>query len=256
MDLYIHRIMSRDQIIALGYFKSVGRCNSRLRQLFDCGFVRRVFPQNGRYGAQALHAVNRAAVGILIARIGADEPDVANQVRREVAPMFLEHTLAIVDCRIRLEHEAPNIGARVELWLPELLCRHEYSVRDGDGQRWQKRVLKPDAFVQLRSQGVARCFFLEVDMGHVSLGRFERKISTYSEYVRLGLFKDAYDEHGFTVLTVTTGRRRLSNLKSLVSQAEHPRFLFTTFESLDEGSIFDCVWQGERGMVSLIGGAE
>ena len=152
-DLYLHGVMLRHQLQAL-YFGSVPRCNARLRQLFDGGFVTRHFLPAAPFGSEAVYALGPAGIPVVAARLTADgqEADVAairQQCRQGLSPALLEHTLAIAEFRValcqatagsrpRLQAERKNntrsennIENQVEIerWLPELLCRHEYDIR-------------------------------------------------------------------------------------------------------------------------------
>lgn len=67
-DLFLHRAMSRGQIQAL-YFSSIVRCNARLRQLFDYGYVTRYYLPAAPFGAQAIYSIGKAAVPLVARRL-------------------------------------------------------------------------------------------------------------------------------------------------------------------------------------------
>ena len=135
--LFLNRTMTRGQIQAL-FFTSVPRCNARLRQLFDWGYLSRTYLPTAPFGSQALYCVGKAGVPLVLekmarAGIRADEADIRAQCRRP-ALSLLEHTLAIGDVYIAVQKAlAAQPQARLEHWLPERFCCHEYEVRRTEG---------------------------------------------------------------------------------------------------------------------------
>lgn len=221
-DLFLHRAMARGQIQAL-YFSSLVRCNARLRQLFDHGFVRRYYHPAAPYGAQAVYMVGKSAAAFIAKRLEMELRDVQRQISGTKSPTFVEHTLAIIDVRIALMsavRDNPRVG--VERWLAEPLCRHEYDIRAVEGT-WRKEVFKPDAFVRLHLSHERRylSYFLEVDLGHTSARQFVEKVHMHRRYLESGLFQQIYGGTSCAMLVVTTGERRLQNLQSLARSA-HP----------------------------------
>lgn len=254
-DLFLQRLMSRGQIERL-YFTSTARCNARLRQLFDHRFVTRFYPPVAPYGSQALYTVGTAALPLVARRLEMELPEVQSYYRRSKTPTFIEHTLAIVDVWLAFR-EALNKHSEWELedWLPELQCRHEYDIR-ADGGRWRKEAFKPDAFVRLarRDEDVFRSYFIEVDLGHTSSRQFLNKLLTHQRYLESGLFRESFETDSFRTLVVTTGQRRLNNLRSLVATQGSELFWFTTFAALQKQDALAPIWSvpGTTGLVSVI----
>ncbi|MBI5708228.1 MAG: replication-relaxation family protein [Armatimonadetes bacterium] len=252
-DLFLHRVMSRDQLIALGYFGSVPRCNNRLRKLQDHGYVRRYCHLARGSGSQALLSLGRSAAAIIANHLELPEEDVRLQAGRDAPTMFLEHTLGLVDLRILFGKAALNLELLAYDWLPEPLCRHEYSVRRGSA--WIKCVVKPDAYVHWATAGETRAFMIEFDLGHVSQRAFQRKAQAYRRYHADGAFTEAYAHESFDVLTVTTSERRLGNLSMVAGTGGRPQFLFTTLSDLREKGAAGVIWTNGQRTVSLFGGA-
>lgn len=245
--LYCHHLMLARQLVALGFFGSLVRCNARLRKLREAGYVRKGLVPSIR-GTQAVHRLAAKAAPIVAERLGIEQIEVRRTSCKGFSVLQLEHTVRVSDLRIQCEQSAAFAGLEAE-WTPECQCRHEYSVRRGNC--WQKRVLKPDGLLRLISDGCSRFFFIEVDLGNTSHKRFRAKIASYQQYAS-GVFQQTYGEDGFTVLTVTTGARRLSRLAALV-KTDAPQFLFTTFDELMQSSPFDSIWTlpGKEERVSL-----
>lgn len=217
VDLFLQRVLTRDQIIGLGHFCSVPRCNDRLRKLLCSGLVRK-YRQDTRIGSQTLYGVGPRSGPTIGPRLEIDIDEIQNVIRREVAPLALEHTLLLTDLRIQFEREFGDKGD----WLAEPLCRHEYSIRHQSN--WLRRVLKPDAYCAQRSEHL----FIELDLGHVGHKPFLRKVNQYAEYLRLGIFSEAYQDESFRVLVITVGMRRLAHLRALTKHVSAPEFVFTT----------------------------
>ncbi len=251
-DLFLQRLMSRDQIIELGYFGSVPRCNNRLKKLVDHGFIRRHEFSSWGSGSQSLYGPGQAATQIIASKLGLDISDVIGQTRRDVPPMLLAHTLGLVDLRIRFDRDAMRYRLDEFEWLPEARCRHEYSVKQASSA-WQRHIVKPDAFTRWMIGGKVTCFFVELDLGHVSQGAFTKKVEAYQRYLGLGAFGQVYESSQFDVLVVTTGERRLAHLKSVTGRCQQPRFLFTTGQRLLAAGPLGAIWEHAEGFITLPG---
>jgi hypothetical protein len=244
-DLYQHRFMARGQLEAL-YFTSTVRCNARLRQLFDYSFVKRYYLPAAPYGAQAIYSIGKNAVPLVARRLEVEADEVARQQRGTRTPTFIEHTLEVVNIWLCFRAAcAQRQDVKIERWLPEILCRHEYDITVNSGShsgRWRKEAFKPDAFVRLASQGRFHNFFVEVDLGHTSSRQFIGKLLTHQRYLESGLFQEIYGGDEFHTLVITTGPRRLRNLRALVEQQNSHLFWLTTFEDARTAGLFGSIW--------------
>lgn len=244
-NLFLHQTMSRGQIQAL-YFGSTVRCNVRLRQLFDHGFVSRYYLPAAPFGAQAVYSIGKTAVPLVAGELEMDRAEVNKQYRRSKTPTFIEHTLEIVNLMIAFRAAvAQHPEVEIERWVPEMLCRHEYEIQMSGSQRWGKEVFKPDAFVRLatRKGGGLWNYFIEVDLGHTSARQFLGKLITHERYWRSGLFREIYGCDSFRTLVITTSPKRLKNLRSLVASQQSNLFCFTTFAATAEQGVLASIWQ-------------
>lgn len=241
-DLYLHRFMSRGQLEAL-YFTSTVRCNARLRQLFDYGFVKRYYLPAAPYGAQAIYSIGKNAVPVVASRLDAEADEVGRQQRGTRTPTFIEHTLEVVNRWLAFREAcATTPDVEIERWLPEMLCRHEYDIEANRSGRWRKEAFKPDAFLRLESKGRFHNFFIEVDLGHTSSRQFIGKLLTHQRYLESGLFQEIYAGSEFHTLVITTGPRRLRNLAALAGQQNSSLFWLTTFEDARDKGILGPIW--------------
>ena len=241
-DLFLHRLMSRSQIEKL-YFSSTVRCNARLRLLFDHKFVLRHFPPAAPFGAQAVYSVGKAALPIISRRLEMDLPEVTRYFRRTQTPTFIEHTLAMVDIWTGFQDAAQaNETVNLDLWLAEMQCRHDWDIRAPDG-RWQRESFKPDGFVRLETSSGYLNFFIEADLGHTSSKQFEGKLLTHTRYLESGLFSQTYGCPAFRTLVITTGQRRLKNLREILEKKSSELFWFSTFEALRAENALAPIWE-------------
>ncbi len=242
-DLFLHRLMSRSQIERL-YFTSASRCNVRLRQMFDHHLVARYYLPLAPYGAQCIYSLGKAGILPVSRRLEWEIDEVERQASRHKTPQFLEHTLAINEARLAFRDAlSASPTWKLERWIPEIQCRHEYDIRSS-GDKWQREVFKPDGFVRLQNRATCQntCFFLEVDMGHTSSSKFAGKLESHTRYLESGLFREVFGEDGFRTLVITTGPRRLKNLRDIVEGQGSRLFLFSTFDEVQTQGIVGPVW--------------
>lgn len=144
------------------------------------------------------------------------------------------------------------------------------------GQRRQAQMLgnslRPDAVVLIHNTGDRSLLgFLEMDLASEPLRRRQRsqlssletKMSLYCSYFDCEEYKEdcrslfAPTVHGFRVLLVTKGARRIDGLREKTAALGDTRFVWaTTIEDLDERGVFGTCWQivhpGETARYSII----
>ena len=229
-DLFLHRLMSRGQIERV-YFSSTVRCNARLRLLFDHKFVLRHFPPAAPFGAQAIYSVGKAALPIVSRRLEMDLPEVTRYFRRTQTPKFIEHTLSVVDVWIKIRETAnTSEEVRLDLWLAEMECRHEWDIR-ANGNKWHKESFKPDAFFRLAQEttGAFHNFFIESDLGHTSAKQFTGKLLTHQRYLESGLFEQTFGANSFQDVGYHNGRTAAQEFKRVGRSTEQSTLLVHNF---------------------------
>lgn len=253
--VFLHRAVTKDHLVATGFFGSTPRANQRLRLLFDHGYLRRAYVAAGPYAAKAVYLPGPAATDILARNLEIPREEVARQARKEPGRIFLEHSLACADLRLEIEAAAKAGAFAVESYLPEPLCRHEYVFRRGGKD--DRRILKPDGYVELARGDQRLRGFLEMDLGHVSSEQMSRSFLHYRAYLVDGLFEEAYGADNFEVLVVTTaGARRIANLMRAARAAGNPRIRFASFRAVREFGFSGASWSvaGEQGRSCLFEG--
>ncbi|MFZ4507045.1 MAG: replication-relaxation family protein [Fimbriimonas sp.] len=201
-DLSLSHVLSRDQFIGLGYFGSVTRANTRLRELKNLGFVKSI---STPFMTQQLYAPGKRAVDVVDYRI-------SNLLRgRTETPRFIQHALNTTNIRIAL------------------LARGALDWRF-EQQLWRKLAdleVRPDGLLITRQLPM----FIETDLGHVSPQKFKAKLAAYEALIHSGQCKSLYGFEEFRLLTVTTGIKRARTISRLLPT---PAFEFKvqTFEDL------------------------
>lgn len=202
-DTALSHVLSRDQIIELGYFESVTRCNTRLRELAALSAVRKITTP---FHTQSLYIAGALAgelCGERIERLLAD---------RIGSPKFVRHALSTTNCRIALQKRG-GTGWRFEQQLWRTVEKHE---------------VRPDGFIVLRGNPT----FIEVDLGHVSGPKFREKLKGFESLTRGATCTELYGFSAFRLLIVSTSPRRVRHLRSLVSDHTRLECLVTTFKEL------------------------
>ena len=205
-DLALSHTLSRDQILALGYFSSVTRANTRLRALRATGLVKCL---DTPFYSQTLYAAGPLARVVVGDRIG---PLIAN---RSCSPRFLRHALSVTNTRIALEETGCEWRFEQQLWSTVRFLGTDHQVR-------------PDGL--LLSQKSAT--FIEVDLGHIAPAKFREKLKGYEAFVASGACAHAYPERAIRLLTITTGQRRLRSLRCLIPSTPLLEASFHTFAEL------------------------
>lgn len=205
-DVALSHVHSRDALVRLCYFGSVTRANARLLSLREAGYLRVLdTPFHGGH----LYAAGARAREIVGERIA------ALITGRAPSPRFLRHALSVTEIRIAL------LARGGEGWRYEPQLRHAFRWR---GEAWEVR---PDGLVRLPKGPV----MIECDLGNVSRGKFAAKLAAYRAYAQSGEAEKVYGPVPSALLTVTTGERRLAELRKL-APADAPTTLWKTFGEL------------------------
>lgn len=215
-EIAMHSVLSRDQVIALGFFKSVPRANARLGGLYRVGLLGRAQLEPTLAFVQSLYYVRKAAIEFLDERV-------ANLVAaRKLCPTFIQHALMVVNVRLVLERCG---GAD---WLHECQIRHRYKVNSG-----QEEDFRPDGMMTFGHT----MLFIEADRGNASLKRIKGKLETYENYVDHGLFQQTYGASSLALLFVTTGYRRSRSVYEIARDSNIRVSIRTTSQMSNLSSI-------------------
>lgn len=212
-DIALSHTLTRDQVIALGYFKTVTRTNRRLKQLSDIGLCKRL---DTPFFTQGLYSVTPKAADVLGDRVG------TVMLGRTGSPRFIQHALSITNTRIRLmKRGAVN-------WKFEQQLRRWFFIA---GTRYEVR---PDGLAVIDSE---RQIAVEVDLGHVAPAKFEEKLNAYHAFVASGTCKEFWGVPTFRLLTLSPGKNRSESLAALTPPKCPFEHFTTTFEEFGVPSV-------------------
>ena len=201
-DVALSHVLSRDQLLRLGYFTSVSRCNRTMTRLSKSGFVKTLLTP---FHGQRIYSATVDAAGIVGARIA------RLLTNRPSSPRFLLHSLSVTEVRIAV------LEGRAEAWRFEAQLRQSFTFH---GRAYEVR---PDGLAVIEGQPT----LIEVDLGHCSSSKLSRKLLAYRNYELCGAFERAYNASELRVLTFTTSERRKRNFEALAQADE--RFGCLTF---------------------------
>lgn len=201
-DVAKSHALLRGHLLKLGYFTSVTRLNTRMRELVGLGLARRL---ETPFFNESLYTVSPKGGELL-------SPELAGLIKaRPASPKFLRHCLAVTDIRIALTKRS---GGK---WLFEHAL---WRIVDG-------HQVRPDGAIAARE-----LVFVEVDMGNVALPKFKQKLLGYQALAHSGQCQRLYGHRDFRLLVVTPGKRRASHLSRLLPSDPGFGYLVETFESL------------------------
>jgi hypothetical protein len=216
--VYEHRLLRRDQIERL-FFTQASTCNQRLMRLYQHGYLDRIFRPVSFGSSQAVYALDKNGADLVAQELGMDRNKINwKRKNNKVETLFMEHTLAINDCFVNLVlsiRESPSID--LLFWEHE---SKELQDRVPDTEGKQKYLtIAPDAFFAIRLSEGKSFFFLEVDMGTMTLTRFRKKIIAYRQFWKTGKYRAKFGFSSFRVLIIATSSRRLENLEAVTREA-------------------------------------
>jgi hypothetical protein len=246
------------------------RCQRRLQLLYHYGYLLRdEQPQRLSEGRKPLVYFLDERGAQLLAEQSGIEPEQIDWRRKDsrVSYPFLAHLLATNDVRIAVMQAAGRLGWCIERWLDDkaLKSRHmkDYVTLVGPQGGEKRAAVVPDGYFALDTGQAVHHHLLEIDLRTV-IGRssqwgrrdWARKVAAYLAYYRSGNYQRRYSAGSMRVLTITTGERRLANLKGITERAGgRARFWFTTFERVTPQTVLtQPIWQvgGRQNLHSLL----
>lgn len=217
--------LTRNQLMALGVFRSKSRANERLKKLADAQYL-------------TIRVQARPQMGSRFVYVGGPAITSAERRRRlrELTELSLAHEVGLVDIRIAFERHTS-----VSVWRS-----------DRELESWIRGV-EPDAFVEYTVGGTTYCAFVEYDRGTETLGRIERKVRAYKEFAFSGGFTRAYGRRYFRLLFVADSTGRLSTLSRTARRVTDRIVRLTTLTELTNDGPLASIWRrpGETSLESL-----
>jgi hypothetical protein len=258
LAIYDYRYLSTVQLQRL-FFPSMHQAYVRLSLLYHHGFIQRVFrgANTGKMNTSMLYVLDRRGAEFL--QIDQDMEIHWNSSHRTVSDKFLEHNMAINDVRVSISLACKRTKEIALVnWINEAQLRASYDkvrILRSDGRR-QLVGLIPDSFFSLEASTDMN-FFLEVDMGSMTLYRFQKKIRAYLAYKNDVALKSRFGIDDFRVLTVTPSQRHMKHLKEATEEVGGKSlFWFTTLDNIvNSNELFNApIWHkaGSSKLLSLL----
>lgn len=205
------RVMRQDQIQAL-FFKSRSTAQFRLSHLYQHKFLDRHFLPVYTGSSPTLYTLDRRGFSVLRAELGmvrmpSWDPDTGLD--------FFAHTMALNDFRIAVMIACRKDGFSLTQWLGESSLKSNYdrvTITDTKGKSHVVSLI-PDSYFRIETPNGRGSFFLEIDMGTMTLGRFQNKIRAYVAYLRNRIYEARYQTKSLRILTVANNEARCANLK-------------------------------------------
>ena len=249
-----YRVLRQDHIQQL-FFGSKSTAQYRLSHLYQHGFLARHFLPVYAGWSPTLYTLDKRGIAILKSECGIQRVILWDS---ENGHEFLSHTLSINDCRVAVTVACRDSGYFLKHWSTEADLKADYDrvmITDLKGKK-QSVSLIPDSYFTLETPKGKASFFLEIDMGTMTVGRFQNKIRAYMAYVQTGKYQERYGTKSLRVLCVTNSMVRAGHLKSAAEEVQGQRmFLFTSRDQLNSSTVFHTpIWQvaGSETLLALI----
>jgi len=242
------RIVRGSQLQAL-FFGSQSTASYRLSRLYQHGLLDRHFlpTLGGIASSPALYTLGKRGIDLLRRVLDSDPKEIRKPPDyRALSPLFLEHLLQINDFRVAVTVAARELDYTLKKWLDDFQLKASYDrvVIEAPNRRRREVSLIPDGYFVLHVPQGRACFFLEMDRGTMTRGRFRDKVLAYQAYIASGQYEKRYGTRSLRVLTVTSGPKRLENLRKEAEEVKGGRvFWFTTTERVSvEGVFSNPIW--------------
>ena len=238
--VFAYRLLTREQVEIL-LFSPEGNqdhrtktsiCQKRLKLLYQHQFLDRIHlpivPNEG--SGPIVYCLAEQGAQLVANELGVERSSVGWRRKDNAVDFyFLDHSLRINDVRIAVALAAKRSGWTLTRWLTERELKSLRERVQDPAHPDRTLPVAPDAYFTLEFGDKRASFFLEIDQATEDNKRFKVKVGAYLAYVMSGQYQERYQTKSLRVLTVTTGERRVANLKSTTEKvAGSDFFWFTT----------------------------
>jgi hypothetical protein len=235
-ELAVMRVIDREQAKIVAGFRSTTRANVRLLALTRAGLLRRFFLGTGGGGKKALYSLSEK--GARLAGVPHRGPR-RRQNETLVADFFIQHQFTVNQIYCALKYQTiPVSGVAFHRWT----AFHEPIA---SGIR-----LIPDGYVEFETPSGILAAFLEVDLGHESLGVWKEKVRNYLQLALSGDFERRFNQSRFRVLVIAPSERRLHSIRKTVALSTQKIFWFASLATIRAGGLFAPGWFRPTGEAS------
>jgi hypothetical protein len=234
---YSYRFLQIDHLIALTE-RPHKRLHRRLLKLIEHKYLARIVLPNEKH----IYVLGAAGVHALVEQGIAPKELIDFRLRHlELKPLFLKHTLMVVDVHVALELASRASKVKLVAWKQgqELFD----TVRVTENGEDQRLPVRPDGFFTLEDTsapaGQKRVhFFLEADRSTTTHKRFEEKLRAYWHYFNAGTHQKKYGIKSFRVATLTlTDARAFSLCEAAANTLPQQAKKFYLFSSVRRFSL-------------------
>jgi hypothetical protein len=251
-------VLSDEQIKRL-FFTGSSQMQLRMRLLYTYGYVSRPDRRRRASIPTMVFWLTEQGAAYVAGLTGTPVNEFA--YRKEPKWMQLTHDLAVNDVRlsfIQACQTSPDIT--LEEWIPQAEFwaypdRVEYTLPDGKTGR---RFIRPDGYAVVRRGEYVSRLLLELDRATEHNPRFGlEKVIPGIAYIRSKGYKIRFGFNSGKWLVVTTGEKRLQNMKRVterVAGSNAGLFYFTTYKEITDQTILtNPIWYkaGEDGKTAL-----
>ncbi|MHB8626381.1 MAG: replication-relaxation family protein [Aggregatilineales bacterium] len=237
--VYQYRVLKQEQLQRL-FFGTSAAAQRVLARLYHHGYLERVFLPVFAGRSPTFYVLDKKGTALLHTEFGYDELS-WYPTSKTFKGEFLAHSSAISDVRITVTLAARKLGFSLVTWMGENEMKSDYDkvkVRTSGG-RTQLIPIIPDSYFVLDTPLGRTHFFLELDRGTMTMPRFKTKVEGYIIYHQSGGYEARFGTKSLRILTVTSGQKRLQNLKAVTEDAGGKnRFWFATKATLAPQNIF------------------
>ena len=269
--VYAHRALTTQHIETLLFRPSThSRCLLRVRLLHQHGYLLRSGqPQELSEGRRHyVYWLAQKGAELVAINQGREVPELDWRLgEHKVKTDFLEHLLDTNTFRIAVTLALHKLGYALEAWRDDRTLKREHakeSVTIHGPQGGSEQVaFVPDGYFSYAAGDYTYRQFLETDRRTVT-GSSEvekrpdwaRKVNAYLAYYNSEKIHERYGSRKGRVLTVTTGEKRVANLKAITErEGGKGKFWFTTLDQVTPETVLTApIWRkaGSDELHSLI----
>lgn len=259
LAIYEYRLMSAPQVEAL-FFQSEkprGRqtsCQRRLQLLFHHGYLDRLLMPVvlGEGRVPYVYVLDELGADLVSYELGVDRALIQwRPQNNQISHPFVNHSLVVNDFRVAMNLLSQSGEFLLKQWIGEAEFRTRALQNRVPIRMRGARIIRnyPDGYFSTVSSPEKQeaHFFLEMNQGTMSNKKWQDKIRAYREFRSRGLSEVHFGTRNFRLLTVTTNKRRLQNLKRATEKVGGDHFhWFTTQECLNvwrPGILLEPIWQ-------------
>ncbi|MDD5155121.1 MAG: replication-relaxation family protein, partial [Candidatus Omnitrophica bacterium] len=231
-----YHFLSLNQIRLLLDFGSQTRANTRLRKLFDNGYLSRRFLPVVQGRANILCFLGSKGVELISEKSGIDPLKIKQKRKQllEIKNLSLPHYLLINEFRLAFFLASRN--------KPEIILK-SWKTQKEIPLRLEEREFYPDAYFVYSYRNKFYSAFLEIDRSTETNKRFQGKVENYLKYGLDGYYRRQFGFQFFRVLVVCQTQARLRSLKKLIGQKTDKVFWLAVQGDISPEKILGKIWQ-------------